>query len=358
MKALLLTGLTLLVISTSCYAQSRTQALKPHINRIWNHWSNLPAEYKKQHRVTLENYLALFTKSNGYTWNREWSQFSSSMGSIFQPLYSDVIEAMKVAEAFEACFPNPEQKIENIAETIFKYTPANAVLFIHNDVLETILLIRQQAGVRPDVLIINSSRIMDRSYMQIILDRYAEELAFEETELLKNVFNIASQRKAVGDAEFQGLKGKGERFSAEGPQLLNALSFLMMQEIGKKIPNRPVMFLPSCSSYEPICAWRNLGNTGIFFTWKKTSISSENIMIEWENLLDAAAPSGSPVHEEMANAIGQSIYTAADILNTQGQKDVSEKLLEVWGQRVKSIAMVLGRDIKISKEKKMVQQIK
>lgn len=280
------------------------------------------------------------------------------MGLEFQPLYADVIEAMKVAEAFEACFPNPEQKIKGIAGTIFNSTPPNTILFIHDDVLEGILLVNQQAGVRPDIVIINAARIMDRSYMQIVLDRYAKELNFGDPELSKNVFKMAEQRKAERDTLFQNLQGEGEQIKAEGPQLLSALSLLMMQEIGREAPNRPALFFPSRWTREPIEAWSSLSNRGIFFTWEKLGNSSDNTIAEWEGLLDALAPAGSPVHVAMANAIRQSVYAAVDILNAQGEKEVSDKLLGLWNQRSKSIIMISGKDIEITKEKKMVQQIK
>lgn len=354
-KTLLLASLALLATSTSCYAESREQALKPHINKVWDHWSDFPAEYKRLHQATLKSYLDLFTTSNGYTWNREWQRFTSEMGPEFQPLYSDVIETMKVAEAFETCFPNAEQKIDNIAGVIFNNTPTNALLFIHNDVLETILFIKQQTGFRDDVLIINSSRMMDNSYMKIVQGRYPEHLMFSVTNLSQQVFDIAEQRKLEGDAEFKGLQCIDGKINAKGVQLLNSLALLMMKEVSKTMPDRPVSFLPSLHTREPVVAWHSLKNNGLFFTWKDVS-TSRNVMQDWETLLDASAPSGSSVHVEMANAVGQSIYAAADILNAQGEQEVSDKLLKKWSQRAMSVTMVSGKDIIINKENKMVQQ--
>jgi hypothetical protein len=350
----------LLAVPAVSHAQSRAEALKPHLDRVWNRWADLPAQYRKQNKPTLERYLGLFTTGNGFTWNREWADFARSMGPEFAPFYADVVEAMKVAEAIEAGFPDPDDKLPQIAQAIFGHTPTNALLFVHNDVFETILLLQQQNGTRPDILLINSSRLMDQSYMKVVLDRYPQELTFKPTDISKTVFNTALRRKEQGDADFQDLRVVDGKVHADGIQLVNSLAVLMMQEISRSLPQKPAAFLPSLHKPEPVHAWRHLHSAGMFFAWQKPSRTSSpsEIIAEWQSLLDSAAPAGSPVHGEMANAIGQSVHAAAGIFDANGKKDVADNLFRIWDQRVKSVTMVSGRDIVIDEHGKMVQQDK
>jgi hypothetical protein len=281
------------------------------------------------------------------------------MGSDFRPFYADVIEAMKVAEAYEAAFPYPQEKLQEVADAILASTPTNALLFVHNDVFETILLLQQQKGGRGDILLVNSSRLMDQSYVQIILDRYPGDLRFEPTEMSKRVFAVARERKDRGDVEFRDLRVEGEIVHADGVQVVNSLILLMMQDIGRCVVDRPVLFLPSLHTPEPVDAWRSLENVGLFFRWGEPSARpGSDPIAEWQSLLDAAAPAGALLHNEMAEACAQSLYAAIGIFAAQGQKDVAGRLLGMWDQRGRTVVVVQGKEIVIGKDGKMVRQDK
>src|ERR1022692_4920982 len=113
-----------------CHAVSREEALKPQLDRVWSLWKKLPADYQERKEQTLEDYLSLFTTTNGFTWNRQCTAFLNSMGPEFVPLRADLIEAMKVAEAYEAGFPNPEERLPGVADVIFERVPNSALLFV------------------------------------------------------------------------------------------------------------------------------------------------------------------------------------------------------------------------------------
>jgi len=349
----------LLATPTLCHSQTRAEALKPHLDRVWNRWAELPSPYRKQHRSTLAQYLGHFTTSNGSMWNHGWTGFTRSMGPEFAPFYADVVEAMKVAEAYESSFPDPKEKLPKIADALFENIPTNALFFVHNDVFETILLLRQEKGKRGDVLLVNSSRLMYPSYIQILLDRYPMDFQFKQGEISKAVINAALQFKDEGNAEFRDLHVVNGKVRSGGLQLATSLSFIMIQEISRSVSVRPVVFMPSLQKPGPVQAWRSLHGSGMFFTWKKPSANTARDPIsEWQTLLDAVAPVGESLHGGMANAFGQSVHAAVGIADAQRRKQFSDRLLRMWGQRTKDVTMVSSRNIVIDEEGKMVQQDK
>ena len=337
-------------------AASREPALKPHLDRLWSRWKDLPPEYQRQKRLALENYLALFTSTNGAAWNDQWTVFTTKMGPEFTPLYADVIESMKIAEVYEAGFPNPDEKLPRVADAIFLGVPSNALLFIQNDVFETALTLRQQDGKRKDVLVLNSSRVMDQSYLDIALGGAYPALKLGLTNLTKRVFEEALRKKQNGDPEFQGVEIAGGKFHADGIKLITSLSLLMMREISGTMPDRAALFLPSLPDGGSFANWTTLTNTGVFFVVAPgNSLPERSLLSDWDAILEPAAPFGRQLHSEMANAIGQSMRATVAILTAQGQIEAPRKLRNLWAERLKGVKVIDSKEIRINVEGKMVQ---
>ncbi len=278
------------------------------------------------------------------------------MGPQFTPLYADVIETMKIAEVYEAGFPNPEVKLPGVADAIFQAVPNNALLFVQNDVLETALTLRQQDGKRKDVLVLNSSRMMDQSYLQIALGGTHPALTLGLTNLNKRVFEEALRKKQNGDAEFQSLEVSGSQFHADGIKLIGSLSRLMIREISGTMPEQTALLLPSLPDSGSVAGWTALTNNGVFFVLQPGhSMPKRGVLSDWETVLEQAAPLGQPLHSEMANAIGQSMRATVAILIAQGQTEVADKLRNLWTERLKVVEVIPSKDIRITKEGNMVQ---
>ncbi len=352
-------AIAMIAATAPCLAQTRAEALRPHLDRIRARWANLPAEYQARHRAMLDRYLGEFETANGFTWNRAWPAFARSMGPQFPPFYADVFEAMKVAEAFEAGFPDPAKRLPGIAGAILGQVPTNALLFVHNDILETVLLLQQQSGTRRDVLLFNSSRLMDPSYLTVALDRCSKDLAVRPSEISKAVAAAALRRRDQGDSEFAEVHVKDDRVvRAAGVQLVDALGLLAMREIAGFAPRRPALILPSRRQPEPVQAWSALHRSGLLFTWQSPSQDGppDDIVQLWQPLIDAAAPAGATVHGEMVNALGLTVMAAADILTARDRKAEADPLLRMWENRRKGLAIVASQDILIDPRGAMLQR--
>jgi hypothetical protein len=331
--------------------------MKSHLDRLWSRWKDLPPEYQRQKRQTLEDYLALFTSTNGAAWNDQWTIFTTKMGPEFAPFYADVIETMKIAEVYEAGFPNPDEKLPRVADAILQGVPSNALLFIQNDVFETALTLRQQDGKRKDVLVLNSSRVMDQSYLGIALSGAHPTLKLSLTNLTKRVIEEALRKKNNGDAEFQGLQIAGEKFHADGIQLITSMSLLMMREISSTMPDRAALFLPSLPDGGSFASWTTLTNNSLFFVLAPGHpLPERSLLSDWEAIFEPAAPLGCPLHSEMAVAIGQSMRATVAILTAQGQTEAPDKLRNLWAERLKGVKVINSKDIRITKEGKMVAE--
>ena len=350
-------GFAFVLLSIFAQAASREQALKPRLDRIWSLWKELPPEYQRQKRGALESYLSLFVKTNGAAWNERWPAFANDMGAEFHPLQADVIEAMKISEGYEACYPNPEDRIQQIGDFIFARTPTNALLFVHHDLFETILTLRQREGVRKDVIVLNSSRIADSAYLEAAL---AYSGAKRSTNLLgsgQRAMQKAIDKKLSGDSEFRELKIVGGKAAVYGIQLMDSLSRLTMAEIASDFPGRAALFLPAVREDATVAAWKTMSNSGMFLAVSAKAVPSmTNTHADWKGLIDLAAPAGKPLHAEMKKAISQSIDAIAGVLVENGQKEIAERLQRSWNERLKNADLIDSREIRINEKGRMILQ--
>jgi hypothetical protein len=349
-KYILLASMGLLVIANSqATGQTLSDALKPHLEIIRDGMQAMPPEYRQKHTAELERYLGLLSTANGVTCNRELHGLVKSMGPDFNPLWAAVTEALKVTEAYEAALPDPEKKLPKIAQAVLAGIPTNTVLFINCDVLETTVLIQQQAGLRQDVILLNSARILDKNYLKIILARYPKRLSFDPVNILKKTIEEVIDRKKAGDQLFKDVQIVNDKASFQGIALVYAVGVVLMHKIVDTVPDRPVLFMPALYHIKSVAMWQDMHGFGIFFTWKKPKAKKPNsTLANWKDLIDAAVPEGGAVHTEMANAIQRSLQAAYQILAIQENTRQARALYYLWSQRRNTIKLVSGSSIKSS----------
>lgn len=357
MKIMLSLILSALSILTS-FGISREEALVPHIEQVMKSYEILPAEYQQMHLKELESYLALFTTSNDIRWNSKWDSFIKNMGKEFSSCRPAVIEAMVIAEAYQACFPEPESRISTIASVLFSEIPTNAIVFIHQDVFEGILRIEQQAsGLRKDAVIINSGRIMDASYIKIVSDRYPS-LAGLDPSTLKGVFEEARKQKNSGNKEFANLQIVNGIIKLNGHDIVCSASLLMAKAISKANPSRPALILPAVREFwKPISAWNSLTPSGIFCYWNSAMAIKppSDTVSSWAHLLDAVAPLNQPLQVRLSNATGKTINAAGFVHKFHGDDQSAKALFQLCGTRMKSLRMVDGASISMDENGTMVE---
>jgi hypothetical protein len=348
----------IITISTiQCFGASRKEALAPHIDLVMKRFSDLPEEYQETHQQTLEQYLNLFTSSNDIQWNSEWGSFIETMGKEFAPLKADVIEAMLIAEAYQACYPNPESRISDIASSLFSEIPTNSIVFIHQDLFETILRIEQQTSDRrKDVIVINSARILDNTYRPILATRYPSLAGLDGT-LITRVFDEARKLKEAGNEEFESLQVINGKVTMNGYDMIASGALLMAKEISKSNPSRPVVFLPAVREFwKPVPAWNTLQVNGIFCTWSDTpDTKGSNSFSSWSQFIDTVAPANSPLQARLSNSLGRVVNAHAFICKSNGDDNSAKKIFGYCGERMKNVRMVKGENITIDKSGKMVE---
>jgi hypothetical protein len=344
--------------SFSCIGISREEALAPHLNQLMKCYAALPADYQQRHKEELDTYLTLFTTTNDIAWNAEWGTFIKNMGPEFLPCRPAVTEAMVVAETYQACYPSPESRIANIASVLFSEIPTNAIVFIHHDIFESILRIEQQAsGMRNDVVLLNSARVMDAAYLQIAADRYPA-LAGLGSSTIGRVFEIAKNRKRAGDKEFENLQIINGTVAANGYDAICSLSLLLAQEIAKKNPARPALIMPSVREFwVPVPAWNSLTARGLFCGWEdlETGCSPADVTASWARLMVAAAPLNLPLQVRLSNTIGKTVNAAGFVQQADGDDQTASALFQRWGNRLKSLRIVKGEDIRIDENGQMIE---
>jgi hypothetical protein len=349
--------LTIAISAFQCIGATREKALAPHISYLMKNFSELPAEYQRTHKQTLEQYLNLFTSSNDITWNTEWESFLESMGQEFAPYKADVLEAMVVAETYQACYPDPQIRIPQIASVLFDQISKNALVFVHQDVFSSILQIEQQAsGKREDVVIINSARIMDSSYQKILASRYPSLMGLDKS-AIERVFDEAKKQKLAGNREFKGLEIIDGKVRVHGYDIMCSLSLIMMKEISKSNPSRPAVILPSVREFwKPIQAWNTLNPNGIFCVWDEDSASAiSNPSSNWIEFINTVAPINSPLQVRLSNSLGKIVNAHAFVCKTNGNEELAKELFNSCGKRMKSVRIVKGESITIDKSGKMVE---
>jgi hypothetical protein len=305
------------------------------VDLLWSQWKNLPEIYRKEKRQALEKFLSVFTTTNATAWNSSWETLNATMGPDFQPLHTAYIEIEKVAEAYEAGFPEPEQKLPAIADIILERVPTNALLFTQTDLFETFLRLRLQEGRRRDVLVLNSSRIMDTSYLDLALKSQGKATARAPEEMGQRVFQEAIKRKQAGDAEFSGLEISGGVVHADGAQILNSLSRLLMKELYAAMPERPVILIPASRPGDATAGFVAMTNASLLFgTGPNGTANGQGLVDGWRKLLEVAAPESKPLHVELAQTINDSIEAAAAVLRSRNQNEAADKLLLLGKERI------------------------
>ena len=335
------------VLPSLSRAATRAQALRPIEDALWLRWARLPAEYQSQKRQALEQYLALLSRTNAAAFNDQWESFVSAMGPTFAPLRHEVIEAMKISEAFEAGFPSPEQRLPAMADALLDRMPTNAMFFTEADLLETVIVLRQEDNRRRDVLVFNSSRILDADYLQIALDRAGQHGSPRAKDLVKTVMQETLRRRQANDESFRDLEISDGQLRAPGVLLLTTMDKLMMKELLGAFPGRPGVLLPVVRAGVPTSCWTNLDAAGLFFVVEEPVEGKRDALAEWQSVINAAAPPGKALHAETAQVIRNAIEASAAILEAHGLAEVSSNLRQCWENRVQEIELVPSQDIQI-----------
>jgi hypothetical protein len=328
-------------------AATRDQALKATEDVLWSRWSRLPADYQKQKRQVLEQYLTSLSNTNAMAFNDQWESFVTTMGPTFAPLRPGVIEAMKVAEAFEAGFPSPEQRLPAIADALLNRIPTNAIFFTEADLFETVVVLRQQENRRRDVLVFNSTRILDPDYLQIALDRAGQRAGPQAKDLVKTVMQEVMRRRQANDENFRDLEISDGQLRASGFLLLTSMGKLMMKELFAAFPGRPAVLLPTLRDGVPISCWTNLDTAGLLFVVEGRAGGKRDALTEWQSLINAAAPPSQALHTAMAKVIKNSIEASAAIFEAHGLAELSRNLHRYWENRMQQIELVRSQDIRI-----------
>lgn len=341
-----------------CPGISREEALAPNFNQLMQSYAALPIDYQQRHKEKLDAYLTLFTTTNDIAWNAEWANFIKKMGPEFIPCRPAVLEAMVVAETYQACYPSPELRIEKIASALFSEIPTNAIVFIHHDVFESILRIEQQAsGLRNDVIVINSARIMDASYMKIVADRYPS-LAGLGPSAFSTVFAEAKKQKTAGNKEFESLQVINGIVTMNGYDIICSSALLMAKEISKSNPTRPTLIMPAVRDFwKPVPAWDSLTPIGLFCCWDgtMTAKSPSDVIASWMQFIDAVAPLNQPLQVRLSNATGKAINAAGFVHKDNGDGQTASALFQLCGNRMKCLRMVPGEAIRIDENGQMVE---
>jgi hypothetical protein len=339
--------ISLLVLPILSSAATRAQAVRPMEDALWSRWARLPAEYQSQKRQALEQYLTLLSRTNAAAFNDQWEAFVSTMGPTFAPLRHEVIEAMKISEAFEAGFPSPEQRLPAMADALLDRMPTNAMFFTEADLLETVIVLRQHDNRRRDVLVFNSTRILDADYLQMALDRAGQHGSPPAKDLVKAVMQETLRRRQANDESLRDLEISDGQLRAPGVLLLTTMNKLMMKELLTAFPGRPGVLLPVVRAGVPISCWTNLDAAGLCFVVEGPVDGKRDALAEWQSVINAAAPPGQALHTEMAKVIRSAIEASAAILEAHGLAEVSSNLRQWWENRVQEIELVPSRDIRI-----------
>ena len=245
---LLITAAISVLFAAPIFAEniSRAEILQPDIDRLWKNFETLPKDYQSEHRDILANYLKLFTTTNDIAWNDAWMPFVKSMGEEFQSSMAYSIEVMKIAEAHVAGYPQPEVKIPAIADHIFSQVPTNAILFIHEDVLESMLSIEQyRSNKRLDVALIDPGRLPEDGYMSYLKTKYPDVIKFDIKKRATTIMKEAIAEKEKGNPEFFSLAVVGERVTVPNVDAVLSIALLHMKSIAADNNDRPSVLLPS-----------------------------------------------------------------------------------------------------------------
>ena len=152
-----------------------------------------------------------------------------------------------------------------IADVILERVPTNALLFTQTDLFETFLRLRVQEGRRRDVVVLNSSRIIDASSLELTLREQKVRLARSAEEMCQKAFQQALDRNKAGDAEFSGMEISGGVVNAKGAQILGAITGLLMKELSAALPERRVMLLPASTRGASTAGFVAMTNASLLF---------------------------------------------------------------------------------------------
>ncbi|NQT94451.1 MAG: hypothetical protein HQ559_16970 [Lentisphaerae bacterium] len=247
---------------------------------------------------------------------------------------------MKVAEAYEATSPESEQRMAAIGDFLLSKLPEQSLLFVHNDVLETILVLREQEfGGTNAVVIMNSSRILDQAYMALVQQRYQTDLPVNAQAITRRVMEVARRAKEDGQSEYEGVQLINNSVALRSPETIDLVSTLAMIEIAHSLHRRPTFFIPASRSSRIPSRWARFQTYGVFLTITPSQLTAPppEVEKEWQSLLNAALPVGAEVHPEMINSLQDCISAASRIQRERQDFGTGDRLERIWLRRLKEV---------------------